>query len=404
MAPVAVFGGIAVGLLTPVIVRTVGAESSIGHVGLVALLLGIAVPVGAIHDFITATTRGLGTSRPTVLVERVLRPLLQIGSITIAVLVGSSGALVAVLWVLPYFVTAPILVVWLRGLLRAQGLSWRSGDYRPVFGEVWRFTLPRSLTSILQILLQRLDIVIVGAILGARSAAIYTGATRFVVVGQLGNQALAYVFQPQLAGLVSRRMMSDARRLYKMSTVWLVMVNAPLYLVVCLTAPILVRLLGPRYHAGTSSMIVVTVAALVGSAVGPVDYVLITLGRTSWTLINTVLALAINITIDLLFVSRFGIIAAAIGWAAAILTTNVIPLVQVWRVSGFSPFSELWRRVMSVAVVAFAVAPAVVLLTVGASLPVMVVVLAITTVGYLNLLWRWRKEFVGSARSGRSLA
>jgi O-antigen/teichoic acid export membrane protein len=181
-----------------------------------------------------------------------------------------------------------------------------------------------------------------------------------------------------------------------MSTVWLVMINAPLYLTVCLTAPILVRLLGPRYHAGISSMIVVTAAALVGSAVGPVDYVLITLGRTSWTLINTVLALAINITIDLVFVSRSGIIAAAIGWAAAIVTTNLIPLVQVWRTSGFSPFSELWLRVMMLAAYGFAIAPAATLLIAGKSLPAMVVVLTITTIGYLVVLWRWRGELIGA--------
>lgn len=400
VAPAALLGGVAVGFLTPVIVRSLGAESSIGHVEIVALLLAVAVPVGASHDFITAVTRGLGTSRPTVMIERVLRPLLQISAITVAVVAGGSASLIAVLWVLPYFITAPILFAWLRRLFHAQNLAWRSGNYRLVFRQVWGFTLPRSLTSILQILLQRLDIIIVGAILGARAAAIYTGATRFVVVGQLGNQALAYVFQPQLAGLVSQRLMSDAKRLYKVSTVWLISVNAPLYLGVCVTAPILVRLLGPRYHSGTASMIVVTLAALVGSAVGPVDYVLITLGRTSWTLINTVLALVINITIDLVFLSHFGIVAAAVGWAAAIVTTNVIPLAQVWRVAGFSPFSELWVRVMTLALLAFAAAPGVVLVAVGASLPVMVVVLALTTAAYLAVMWRWRGELVGAAPRG----
>jgi O-antigen/teichoic acid export membrane protein len=324
------------------------------------------------------------------LVERLLRPVLQTVGVVLAVAAGGGASVVVVAWVLPYAVTAPIMAVILRRLLVAQGVPRRTGRWRGVFREVWQFTLPRSMTGILQILLQRLDIVLVGALLGAPAAAVYTGATRFVVVGQLGNQAISYVFQPQLADLLSRGKTGEARELFRVSTAWIVGLNAPLYLAVCLSSPLLVRLLGPRYHAGLASMVVVTGAALIGSSCGLVDFVLITMGRTSWNLWNTFAALTVNLVIDLTLIRPLGIIAAAIGWAAAILINNLVPLVQVHRAFGFTPVSTLWWRMLTLTGAAFGVLPGLALLVAGPSLFAVVGALVVGGAGYLAVIWRWR--------------
>jgi O-antigen/teichoic acid export membrane protein len=399
--PAMLLGAVVVGVLTPVIVHSLGGDSGISHVDTVALVVAVAIPLGATYDFMTVTTRGLGSSAPTVMVERILRPVLQLVGVVAVVAAGGGGSGVIIAWVAPYAATGPIMAVWLRRLMRAGGVPLRSAHWRGVFREVWSFTLPRSFTGIVQVLLQRLDIVIVGAILGGPAAAIYTGATRFVVVGQLGNQAISYVFQPQLAKLLSQHKVEEARELYRVSTAWIVGLNAPLYLSVCLTAPLLVRLLGPRYHAGLASMVVVTAASLVGSSCGLVDFVLITMGRTSWNLWNSVAALVVNLAIDLVFISHIGIIAAAIGWAAAILINNFVPLIQVHRAFGFSPVSVLWARMLVLSGTLFGVVPGIALIVAGPSLPVIVGVLAVAFGVYLAVIWRWREPLALAALTSR---
>jgi O-antigen/teichoic acid export membrane protein len=392
IVPAMLLGGIALAFITPVVVHSLGANSGISHVDLVSLLLALTVPIGATYDFMTAATRGLGASKPTVVVERTLRPILQgIGVTTLAVTTGSAAA-VSIAWVAPYAVTVVLMAGWLRSILRKQGVSMRSVDWRPRIGEVWRWTLPRSLTGMLQILLQRLDIIIVGAILGGPAAAVYTGATRFVVVGQLGNQAISYVFQPQLAGLVSAGKIKEARELYRVSTAWIVGLNAPLYLAVCTTSPLLVKLLGHRYHAGLSAMVIITAFSLVGTCCGLVDFVIITMGRTSWNLINTAIALGVNLAIDLIFIPDHGIEAAAIGWGAAIMINNFLPLAQVRRAFQFSPVSRLWVTMLVVTGVLFGALPGATLAAFGASLPAMVAALAVATGIYLVVLWQLRES------------
>ncbi len=66
---------------------------------------------------------------------------------------------------------------------------------------------PRHAASpgLAQALLQRLDIIIVAAMLGPSEAAVYAAATRFLVLGQLGNQAISAPVEPRLSALLARR-------------------------------------------------------------------------------------------------------------------------------------------------------------------------------------------------------
>ena len=57
--------------------------------------------------------------------------------------------------------------------------------------------------------------------------------------------------------------------------------------------------------------------------------VLVTTGRSSWSLVNGLLAVVVNVGLDVLLIPRYGIIGAAIGWSAAIVLTNLLPLAQV---------------------------------------------------------------------------
>jgi len=52
-------------------------------------------------------------------------------------------------------------------------------------------------------------------------------------------------------------------------------------------------------------------------------------GRTSWTLINSIVALVVMVGVDLLLVPPLGVPGAGIGWAVAILTNNLLPLTQL---------------------------------------------------------------------------
>ena len=393
LIPVAVgatLAGAAMIALTVPVEHLVTGSHGTGHSFAIVVVLAVTMPFAATYDVMTAATRALGSARPTVAVERLLRPIVQLVAVGLALALGSGAAVVVAAWTLPYLPCFAVMAVWLSRIMRHHGVPSWSPQWRSVLGPVWRFTGPRAAASVLQSALQRLDIVLVGALVNLPAAAVYTGATRFVVVGQLGNQAVGYSTQPQLRRLLVKEERAAAFALFQASTTWVIAVTWPLYLTVIALAPLLLRIFGSHYSGGETTAITVTAAMLVAAACGLVDIALLTVGKSIWNLANVAVGLVVNVAIDVILLPRIGIEGAAIGWATAILLCNLVPLWQVHHKSGLHPASLPWLRTMVYALVCFLALPMI-----GRALEPRhwiggVVGVVVGSVLYLALMWRSR--------------
>jgi O-antigen/teichoic acid export membrane protein len=211
--------------------------------------------------------------------------------------------------------------------------------------------------NLAQITIQRIDIVLVAIMLGPAEAAIYTAATRFLVVGQFANTALNQSAQPRFAELFAVDDRPGANVIYRATTAWLIVLTWPLYLLAVIYGPEILSIFGQSYRAGHMVMIILGLTMLVATACGQVDMVLITTGRSSWSLANGLTALVVNVGLDLLLIPRYGITGAAIGWAAAIIVTNLTPLVQLAISKRLHPFGRGSLIAAGLAAASFAAIP-----------------------------------------------
>jgi O-antigen/teichoic acid export membrane protein len=129
---------------------------------------------------------------------------------------------------------------------------------------------------------------------------------------------------------------------------------------------------------------------LVATGCGMVDNVLNMAGRTAWTLANVVTALVVDVALNLLLVPRFGILGAAVAWAAAILANNLIPLGQVAFSLRLHPFGRGTLIAAALAIGCYGVLPGVAVLVLGRDLPVLLGVVALATALYGTGLWAAR--------------
>ncbi len=329
--------------------------------------MAIALPFAALLDTFLSVARGYRDMRPTVLIDRLGRSSGQLLGVTIATVAGSA-ALLAPLWAAAYVPAAIAALLWLRHSRRRErrraSTAGRPADRTPsrraiarAPREFWRFTVPRSLATMAQVVIQRLDIVLVGIMRGPSAAAIYTAATRSLVVGQLGNAALSLAAQPQFTELFAVGAKNEANRIYQATTSWLVSVTWPIYLLAIVYGPQILTVFGRSYRAGAPVMIILAASMLVATACGQVDMVLTTTGRSSWSLANGLTAMIVNISVDLALIPRYGIIGAAIGWAAAIGVTNLVPLAQVAVVARLQPFGRGTLTACGIAALCFGVVP-----------------------------------------------
>lgn len=366
-------------------------------------VLAVFIPAAALSDVLLAGTRGFRAMRPTVVIDRLARQSSQLLLVLAVAFFGSVGWLAGA-WALPYLPAALAGGWWLRRLLRqrpAEDAAAPPGSEEappapavPHFSAraFWRFTAPRAVTSIVQLALQRLDILLLVVLRGPVDAALYTAATRFLVVGQMATQAISSTVQPRLSELLALGDREGAKATYRTSTVWLILSNWPVYLLAIAFATPMLSLFGSRYTGHTDVVAVLAVAMLVSTSCGIVDVALNMSGRTTWTLANSATALAINVALDLVLIPRMGILGAALGWAAAIVYNNLVPLAQLAVAMRLHPVG---RGTVLAAVLAGVCFGSPLLLQhylQADSLSALALTAALSTAVYVAGCYRWRRE------------
>ncbi|WP_298801743.1 lipopolysaccharide biosynthesis protein [uncultured Pseudokineococcus sp.] len=379
-------------VLAPQLADLLAAGARAPEVVTLVRLLAAFVLVASLNDVAVGVTRGYGTVRPFVLVERITRPLLQLLLAGAALAAGARSPLwLGLAWVAPYAVSAVVLGLWssrLRRTVERRAGAREHGGWRAEVATFWRFTAPRSVAGVTQMLLQRADILLLAAMRGPAEAAVYTAATRFLVFGQLGGGAISTAVQPKIAALVARDDISGAQKVYRAATVWLVLASWPVYLLSAVFAPQLLTIFGADYARGTSTVIVLSLTMLVATACGAVDVVLMMAGRSSWTMANSLVALAVNLALNLLLIPPLGIFGAALAWSASILVGNLLPLAQLARHLHLHPFGRPGVVAMGLAAGCFGLAPALAAL---ASWTAAAVVAALGACVYTGAVWRHRR-------------
>jgi O-antigen/teichoic acid export membrane protein len=418
---VSVAAAIALGLSAPQVARIL-VHNQFGHAGaqpsqVAAALrtLAVALPFAALLDTLLGASRGFRTMAPTNTIDRVGRSLAQLTGIGVIAATSTSTALLAPMWALPYIPAACAAWLWLRYVRRrsarriaattpaavavraARGLDREYGKGPLRF---WRFTAPRGLALLAQVTIQRIDIVLVAIMRGPVEAAIYTAATRFLVAGQFAIQAIGMASQPRFTEMFARRETRGANSVYQATTAWLILLTWPLYLLAISFGPQILTVFGRSYSGGAVVMVILGFAMLLLTGCGLVDMVLVTTGRTSWSLMNGLLAVGVNVGLDLVLIPRYGITGAATGWAAAIAVTNLLPLIQLAVTVELQPFGRGTLIAAALTSVSFGVLPLATREMAGSGAVVSVTAVAGGCIVMAAGMWRFRDDLRLAALRG----
>lgn len=369
---------------------TGGSESAAQSFQVALYVLLPAGPLAVAYLLCLSASRGLGSVRPLVVIEKISRGALQTAAVVVAVALSASLTLIVLAWVLPYVAAMLVLALWLAERLRrmwhratAEARGRPQTPVRALARDFWAFSAPRALAKAFAVVLQRFDIILVGALIGPAEAAVYTVATRFLVLGLMFVQAIQQVMAPRISTFLARQDDTRAQRLYQTTTAWLTLVSWPLYLVSACQAPVLLSIFGADYVRGGGAVVILCLTMLVATACGPVDSMLLMGGRSVLSLMNTALALTVNVALDLVLIPRMGLTGAAWGWTAGIMLTNLLPLWQVRRSMHMHPFGRATWTAMGLTAACYGVVPLAVRLAFGATVPALVASVGLGTVLFI---------------------
>ncbi|GID98368.1 lipopolysaccharide biosynthesis protein [Amorphoplanes digitatis] len=247
------------------------------------------------------------------------RPLL-IG----AVAAGAGSAVLGFAgWLLPLAVAAvaaALLLVGPLGLRRGAGLRPSAADRR-LF---WSFALPRALSTAIDASSMWVGVLLTSALAGQAEAGVFGAVGRYALAGLLIMQGLRVAVAPQLSRLLGTQRRREAAQIYRRTTLWIVLLSWPAYLLLAAFAPAFLTLFGAGFAGGSAPMVVLAAAMLVNVGVGLVQTVLLMSGNSRGHLLATMSGLALNVVLCFVLIPGHGALGAAIAWSLGIVCENVI--------------------------------------------------------------------------------
>lgn len=359
------------------------------------LILSVVLPVATVYLLGLAASRGFGAIMPLVLIEKIGRGSTQVVVCAAALMATTSVLWLTLAWSAPYVAALVILALWtLDRTRRVVANLTQRGEVQEAEGHLtsdfWKFSAPRALSRAFSVALQRVDIILVGALRGPADAALYTAATRFPILGLMFVQAIQQVMAPRISEFLALGARDRARTMYQTTTAWLILVSWPIYLASVVFAPLLLDVFGEGYDAATAAVVILCLAMLVATACGPVDSVLLMGGRSGLSLMNTGLALTVTVALDFVLIPRYGVTGAAIGWMVGILINNLLPLWQVHSFLHLQPIGVATRHAMALCLGVGAVI-AVTRLIGGEDIATLLAAGVAAAIVFALGLWRWQQ-------------
>lgn len=391
VAALGVLGTVGMWFASPILAEHVGHDDSAAALGSFRVLALLFLP-GMLEVAAVECTRAFGSIRNYVLVQQLGVPALRPLLVGLGVALGAPLWVLVLAWMVPLvlaLVVAAIMVGRSLKLSYDRSLPWpeRSTSVREIGLEYWRFTAVRGLSSVMEILLNWLDILLVATMVSATQAAIYAAASRFITSGTLVLQALRLAIAGDVSAALARRDTERVSQIYHAASQWVVLSSWPLYLVMAIFSPTVLRIFGASYSAGASALTVLCLAMLLNLAAGNVGTVLLMGGKSSWVLGDKGASLAINVAANLILVPHFGITGAAVAWAVTIVLDSGLAFAQVrWGMGIGGPLHGIAMAGL-LALGCFGLIPLAIRIAFGSSLPTMLAGVALGLISYLPLTW-----------------
>jgi O-antigen/teichoic acid export membrane protein len=228
-------------------------------------------------------------------------------------------------------------------LLRRQGLFQhfqRDGVNIPA-KEIFAFTIPLLSSDLVTILTHAADTMLLGYFHNATEVARYTVILPAAHFNKLVMTSFALLYTPLAARLFAKNDFQGINELYWRTAVWLGILTFPIFaLTFSMAQPLTLFLYGARYEDSWVFLQLISFGYYFSAALGFNGLTLKVLGKLRYIVTINILAVVVNLGINLLLIPKFGALGAAIGTGGTMVVHNIFKQLGLRLASGISIFDR----------------------------------------------------------------
>lgn len=298
------------------------------EVGAMLQRIAAAIPFSACMILLVAATLAAQVATVNLWLRGVGEPLLMLALALAfaAVMPDATGLALAHL-------TTAVLVC--AGALYAYRRVFGAGRVlaalrAPRHGRLLRFSLPMSVAELLNLLLQRADLLILLYFVGKEQLGIYAGAEFIARSVANARYAFDYVACPVMAEAHSAGDRPRLRYNLQLMTRWVSLLALPLLLVLLALRTEVLSIFGAEFAAAAGPFVVLVAAHFANAMLGLTGWVVAMAGHTRLMVGNALLGAAVNIGLNLWLIPRYGLDGAAWAAFASLLVFRGLEVAEAW--------------------------------------------------------------------------
>jgi O-antigen/teichoic acid export membrane protein len=317
---------------------------------------------------------------------------------------------------------ASALVAYVLAVRSLESCRGSSADRRPSTLAMVRFAAPIAGSSLLNVLVLQLDVLLLGAYVGHAPGVTVETFGVFCAAAEVagGMRKVRQVFDPIFAPVVATRAVSEQRSSLRETVAgpgrWILSAQLPLVGALLLSSGLVLSVYGPGFRQGARWLALLGLAHGANSFAGLVE-TLIMMQRPGLNLFNAAATIVVQLVIGVLLIPRVGVTGAALAMCAGFTIQGVLRFAEVRHVFGWSwPWSSL-RRPLAAFFIALIPAVAVRLAAAAIGELTAELIAGVLFLGLYAAVWRvlgaepadrevWRRLMASGAslRAGRSIA
>ena len=295
------------------------------------------VLVAALMTVFFGALRGLHRVVTFTVLQNVLLPTLRFAAVGLVVLFSGQLMDLVYAWTVPVAITA-VVALWLleRAFPSEEHVEVLPSEDSPAetFRSFWGFSSARGVATVVETILEWIDVLVVTAFLGAAAGGVYGAVNRCVRVGTMIEHTGRVVTGPSISAALATRQLDRAREIFLSTTRVLTALSWPFYLSLAFFGPVLLGFFGKGFEAGAGILWVICPAAMLSMSAGGVQSVLLMSGKSRWQLLNKLSSLVVAVTLNFTLVPVWGLYGAVTAWASALLIDTFLASYQVFRLVG----------------------------------------------------------------------
>jgi O-antigen/teichoic acid export membrane protein len=199
-----------------------------------------------------------------------------------------------------------------------------------------KVSLPLLLLAGASLVLNRTDIVMLGAILGPSEAGIYAAASRIPSLVAFGLVSTNAIIAPIISELYYTGKNDELQRIVTLAARGIFAFTVTISVVLAVSGRYLLHMFGEEFVAAYIPLLILLCSQLINALAGSVGFLMIMTGHQNQAgLIVTVSAIA-NIVLNALLIPRLGLLGAALSTAFTMALWNVAMLFFVQRKLGIN--------------------------------------------------------------------